>query len=54
VRPEPNTAPDILKEIEDLRHARPGFGPVFRWWIDRRIVDLEAKLEKIKCQPPPA
>jgi hypothetical protein len=51
VRPEPRTRLEILEEIADLQTRRPGNGEVMKWWIDKRIAELQNKMEELKCSP---
>jgi hypothetical protein len=47
VRPEPKTRLEILEEIADLQARRPGSGEVTRWWIDKRIAELEKRMGEL-------
>jgi hypothetical protein len=48
VRPEPTTRLGIVEEIAALQQHRPGSPPFMQWWIDRRIKELQEKLEGMK------
>jgi hypothetical protein len=47
VRPEPRTRLEILEEIADLQTRRPGSGEVMKWWIDRRIAELQERMSEL-------
>jgi hypothetical protein len=48
VRPQPTTRAGYLEEIFDLQQLRPGQPEFMQWWIDRRITELQKKLEELK------
>jgi hypothetical protein len=47
VRPEPKTRLEILEAIADLQTHRPGSGEVMKWWIDKRIAELEKRMGEL-------
>jgi hypothetical protein len=48
VRPQPTTRQGYLEEIADLQQLRPGQPEFMQFWIDRRIAELQNKMEALK------
>jgi uncharacterized protein involved in exopolysaccharide biosynthesis len=48
IRPEPETREEILTEIDELQHHSRGSARRIADWIQRRITELQERLEKLK------